>query len=174
MFRRSLRVLAATGAALVTFGLAAGPAVAATDSGWAPVGPSPDEQVRACGTTLTVSEVVNEVEMRTREDDQGNTRTDIRGRYVVKVTAPDGRKVRLNNSGPYSVFDYANGDTFVTVAAPGLIYPFDPAERAAFKAAGLPAVFYYTKGRLDLSIKNGVEKVVHKPADPVNICKLLR
>ena len=63
----------------------------------------------------------------------------------------------------------------IPVRAPALIYPFDDVERAAFRKAGLPEVFYYTKGRLELFISaDGREKVLTKPKNPVSICRLLR
>jgi hypothetical protein len=60
------------------------------------------------------------------------------------------------------------------VAPPALVFPFDAAEAAAFRAAGLPRMFCYTKGRLALYKHDGVAKVLHKPANPVSICALLR
>jgi hypothetical protein len=173
MHRRIFRALVTACAVMAASTLGISAASAASDSGWVPDGPYPDATTTACGTTLTIHEVVNRVERRTREDHKGNTRIDFRGKYVVLVSAPTGRKVVLNNSGPYSISDFANGDEFVTVASPGLIFPVNAQEPAAFIAAGLPAVFYYTKGRLDLLTHKGVEKVVTKPANPVSICKLL-
>ncbi len=63
-----------------------------------PDGPYDPVTTEACGTTLTISDKINKVESRTREDDKGNVRTDNRGTYIVRVTAPDGRKVVLDNS----------------------------------------------------------------------------
>lgn len=175
MTRGILKGVVVSTAALVITGLGGTAAQAATDTGWEPVGPGDPVTTQACGTTLTITEKVNKVESRTREDDRGNVRTDYRGTYIVKVTAPDGRRVVLDNSGPYSVFEFANGNTYIPVQAPALIYPFDPVERAAFRRAGLPDVFYYTKGQLELFINaSGQEKVLTKPKNPVSICKLLR
>ena len=175
MHRGITRIIAAASSGLAVLALSGVTAAAATDTGWVPDGPYEPEMVNACGTTLTISDKINKVERRERVDDEGNVQEDFRGKYVVKVTAADGRKVVLDNSGKYSVFSYANGDTFVPVRSPALIYPFDPVERAAFKSAGLPAVFYYTRGRLELFISgDGQETVLKKPTNPVSICKLLR
>ena len=149
-------------------------AAAASDSGWVPDGPHNPVSVQACGTTLTISDQVNEVLRRAIADDAGNTVTAYKGRYIVKVTAGDGRKVVLDNSGPYAVIDKANGDELVPIGAPGLIYPFDEDEAAVFQANGLPRVFYYTKGALTLSFHAGTEKILTKPANPVSICSLLK
>jgi hypothetical protein len=159
-------------AVLLSAGLVA-PATA-TGSGWEPVPDDPDDTVAACGTTLTVSEKVNEVETRAVPLANGATRTDFRGRYVVSVSAPDGRKAVLDNSGPYSVTEYASGDLFVDIGAPSLIYYFDAVEKAAFARAGLPPVFYYRSGRLKLSIGDGTERVVARPKSVTSICHLLR
>jgi hypothetical protein len=175
MIRGMLKALAVSTAALAITALGGTSAQASSHTGWEPVGPGDPVAVEACGTTLTITEKVNKVESRTREDREGNVRTDYRGTYIVKVTAPDGRKVVLDNSGPYSVYSYANGDTYVPVRAPALIYPFDPAESAAFRRAGLPEVFYFTRGRLELFIRaDGRAKVLTKPKNPVSICTLLR
>jgi hypothetical protein len=175
MIRGILKALAVSTAALAVTALGGTAAHASSYPGWEPVGPGDPVDIQACGTTLTITEKVNEVESRTREDRQGNVHTDYRGTYIVKVTAPDGRRVVLDNSGPYSVYSYANGETYVPVRAPALIYPFDPAESAAFRRAGLPEVFYFTKGRLELFINaNGRARVLTKPKNPVSICTLLR
>lgn len=175
MFRRISAVLSVLGfAVLAVLSVGVSSAAAASDTGWVPVGRYPDLDIQACGTTLTIHDVVNRVEVRERTDDRGNVRTDFRGVYIVRVSAPDGRQVVLNNSGPYSIVDFANGDTLITVRPPALVFAFDEAEADAFEAAGLPEVFYYTEGRLDLVIHNGVERVITKPADPVSICELLR
>jgi hypothetical protein len=90
------------------------------------------------------------------------------------VTAPDGRKVVLDNSGRYSLTEFANGDSAYDIGAPGLIYYLDDVERAAFKKAGLPPVFYYTKGRTQLYLGDGYENVVQRPKDVTSICALLK
>lgn len=175
MARGIIKIMVATAATLAIGTLNAATATAASDTGWVPVGPYPPDTVQACGTTLTVSDKVNKVEQRTREDDNGNVRSDYRGTYVVRVVAENGRRTVLDNSGPFSVFEFANETTFVTIRPPAFIYAFDDVEAAAFKRVGLPTAFYYTKGRLDLFLDSeGREKVVTKPKDPVSICKLLR
>lgn len=122
------------------FALGGSSAAAASDTGWVPDGPYPDVDIHACGATLTIHEPVNRVERREGTDDRGNVRTDFRGAYIVRVSSPDGRKVVLNNSGPYSVVEAANGDVFVTVRPPALIYAFDEEKAGVFEAAGLPKV----------------------------------
>lgn len=174
-FRGAIKAVAVSTAVVAITALGGLPASAATDTGWVPADPVDPDTVKACGTTLTIKTKIDEVEKRTRTDDRGNVRTDYRGRYVVKVLAADGRRVTLDNSGPYSEFAYANGDTYLPIQAPGLIYPFDPVEREAFAKAGLPKVFYFTKGQLRLFITaDGREKVLTKPKNPVSVCTLLR
>ena len=58
--------------------------------------------------------------------------------------------------------------------APALIYYIDDVERAAFTRAGLPPVFYYTKGRTRLYVGDGFEDVVQRPKKVSSICKLLK
>ena len=165
------------GAALLALGaatLAGTPAAAAGTSGWTPTGANPDATVQACGTTLTIHDKVNKVESRTVDLGDGATRTDYRGRLVSRVSAPDGRKVVLDNSGRYSVTELADGDVAYDVRAPALVYYFDDVERAAFTKAGLPAVFSYTRGRTQLYVGDGYEDVVRRPKDVTSICALLR
>ena len=149
-------------------------ASAAATSGWEPTGPNPDATVQACGTTLTIHDKKNKVESRTVDLGDGSTRTDYRGRLVSRVSAPDGRKVVLDNSGRYSVTELANGDVAYDVRSPALVYYFDDVERAAFTKAGLPPVFYYTRGRTQLYVGDGYENVVQRPKDVTSICRLLK
>jgi hypothetical protein len=168
----------ATGAAALALGitaLAGGPTASAQQtSAWTPTGPNPDATVQACGTTLTIRDLVNRVESRTVELADGAVRTDYRGKLVSRVSAPDGRKVALDNSGRFSVTELANGDVAYDVRSPALIYYFDDVERAAFNKAGLPAVFYYTSGRTRLYVGDGYENVVQRPKKVTSICTLLR
>ncbi|MET0967119.1 MAG: hypothetical protein ABWZ02_12010 [Nakamurella sp.] len=160
----------------MTASLAGGTANASapSDSGWQPVGTYDDLDFPGCGTTLTVHDVVNKVESRLFDDGRGNTLELFRGKYIVQVSDPKGRKVVLDNSGPFSVAFRSNGDNVVTVLPPALIFPQADTEPAAFQKAGLPDVFYYTKGILNLVTKGGAERVATKPANPVNVCTLLR
>src|SRR4051812_9824003 len=98
--------------ALVVASTAVGTSAASAQekSPWTPTGSSPDTTVQACGTTLTIHDKKNEVESRTVELKGGATRTDYRGTLISRVSTPDGRKVVLDNSGRYSVTEYANGD----------------------------------------------------------------
>jgi hypothetical protein len=169
--RRFRRLLALPVVAVLTVGLV-GPAIA--DSGWVPVPDGDDYTVAACHTTLTVREKVNQVQQRTTTLRDGTLRTDYRGTYVVSVSAPDRRKVVLDNSGAYSEFEYPDGDIFYDVDAPALIVYYDAVERAAFAKAGLPPVFYYTKGELKLYLSDGRERVVSRPRQVTSICDLLR
>lgn len=169
---RALAVAVAV-AALSSIGTSAG-ALAPSDTGWQPIPPYEDYPFDACGTTLVVHDVVNRVEVRTLDDGRGNTLDLYRGQYVVRVSDPAGRKVVLDNSGPFSVATRANGDNVVTVAPPALIFPQTDNEPAAFRKAGLPDAFYYTRGVLNLVTAGGTEKVTVKPIKPVDLCTLLR
>ena len=143
---------------------------------WTPTGPNEVATVEACGTTLTIADQKNRVESRTTDLGGGTTRTDYRGTLVQRVSAPDGRKVVLDNSGRYSETNFANGDIAYDLRAPALIYYFDAVERAAFKKAGLPPVFYYTSGRTQLyvGVDEGYENVLQRPKNVTSICALLK
>jgi hypothetical protein len=170
------RVARAAGvlALVVASSVGASTASAHEKSPWTPTGPNEDDSVVACGTTLTIHDQKNRVESRTVDLGGGTTRTEYRGTLVTRVSAPDGRAVVLDNSGRYSETDFANGDIAYDLRAPGLIYYFDPVERAAFKKAGLPPVFYYTKGRTRLFIGDGYENVLQRPREVTSICALLK
>jgi hypothetical protein len=173
--RLTHRLLALSVAAVLALGLAPASATgSALSTGWEPVPDSDDYSVAACHTTITVHEKVNEVESRTTTARDGTVRIDYRGRYVVVVSTPDHRSVTLNNSGAYSEFDYPNGDTYFDIGAPGLIVYYDAVERAAFARAGLPPVFYYTRGELKLYVGDGYERVVSRPRHVTSVCDLLR
>jgi hypothetical protein len=175
MRRRTLRAL--TIAATLTLTSSVGTAALAvtpSDTGWQPEGTYVDYSFPACGSTLTVHDVVNKVESRTFDDGRENTLKLYRGKYVVEVSDRRGHSAVLDNSGPYSVATRANGDNIVTVAPPALIFPLTDQEPAAFRKAGLPDTFYYTKGLLNLVTTGDREKVTIKPANPVNVCKILR
>lgn len=152
-----------------------GTAAAASDTGWVPDGPNDPTSISACGTTLTITDVVNKVEHRTLTDNKGNEVTSYRGAYVVKVAAPDGRRAVLDNSGPYRQITTADGAVFYDITTPSFVYAFDDIEAAAFAKAGLASAFYYTSGRLDLYIDaGGAEKVLVRPKKAVSVCTLLR
>lgn len=177
MRRRTLRAL--TIAATLTLTSSVGTAALAvtpSDTGWQPEGTYVDISFPACGSdnTLTVHDVVNKVESRKFDDGRGNTLELFRGKYVVEVSDLRGHSAVLDNSGPYSVATRANGDNIVTVAPPAFILPQTDQEPAAFRKAGLPDTFYYTKGLLNLVTTGDREKVTIKPANPVNVCKILR
>ena len=173
--RRVARVVAVL-ALVVGSSVGASTASAHEKSPWTPTGPNEDATAEACGTTLTIADVTNRVESRTVELGGGTTRTDFRGTLVVRVSALDGREAVLDNSGRYSEYDFANGDIAYDVQAPALIYYFDDVERAAFKKAGLPPVFYYTKGRtrLYVGVDEGYEIVLQRPKDVTSVCALLK
>jgi hypothetical protein len=168
--RKHLITLAA-GAAL-SVGLVA-PANAAQPGPWEPVPDSDDYSVAACHTTITIHEKVNKVRSRTTTLKDGTVRTDYKGTYIVKVSTPDHRSVTLDNSGAYSEFAYPNGDLYYDIKAPGLIVYLDDVEKEAFAKAGLPPVFYYTKGTLKLYIGDGTEKVLKRPKHVSSVCSLL-
>jgi hypothetical protein len=168
--RKHLITLAA-GAAL-SVGLVA-PANAAQPGPWEPVPGSDDYSVAACQTTITIHEKVNKVRSRTTTLKNGTVRTDYKGTYIVKVSTPDHRSVTLDNSGRYSQFEYPNGDLFYDIKAPGLIVYLDDVEKAAFAKAGLPPVFYFTKGELKLAIGDGTENVLKRPKHVKSVCSLL-
>lgn len=172
--RRTTRLFALPVVAVLSFGFV-GPAGAHTQPGWEDSPDSDPDTVKACGTTLTISPKIDEVEQREVPLKDGTIRTDYRGRFIVKVVTADHRWGVFDNSGPYSLYEYVNGALFFDIDAPGLIYPFDAEERSAFKEAGLPPVFYFKNGELKLYINaEGEERVLQRPKHVTSVCGLLQ
>ena len=154
-----------------------------SDTGYQPAeNRPPSPPLRACGTKIIVDEVNRyfAVEERVREYPDGVTRIDGRGQVILQATAADGRRARLDASGPYTVIIdedanvvnvYGRGATVVT--------PFSDLERASVKAAGLPVFSQYsgqTHFRDTLDPKTGdviASKVIERPRFVTNACHLL-
>ena len=161
--RRSTRagvvVAAAVGATLT-----ASPALAHDDSPPEGSGPwLPAEEldpsvydpidIEACGTTVTIAiGDVREAEGRETVLPNGDLLLEGRGALTADITRHDTGEMidELDISGPLTELISADG-THVTawVYGPSVLFPvpeFGPVDEAAFEAAGIPDLAYFTKG----------------------------
>jgi hypothetical protein len=165
----------------LTLTLPAAPATATQKSKFERVGAAEPFDIEACGTTITVTEEVNQVRERTGETKDGGTITSYRGRLVMRLDAADGRTTTLNVSGPLDFIINAEGDRGVyqftghTLLFP---YPAGSPEATAQAAAGLPA-FAVTSGLLEIvdqyNAKGEVvrESFTRTPPHAEDVCTLL-
>jgi hypothetical protein len=105
---------AALTAAATTILLAATAGTAqARGDGWEKVAPADPYTSVDCGTTLTVTEVVNREWQRVTTDADGITHIQVTGAYKVLITTEDGRSALVNASGPgFHSLDAAGVFTF--------------------------------------------------------------
>jgi hypothetical protein len=111
----------------------------------------------ACGTTVTVSSGdVREVEARETVQEDGSTLTEIRGDATVDVTREDtGQTIdELDVSGAgYDLLSADGAQLTVYLEANSILLVMDnPVDLAAFDAAGLPHLTYYTKGTVTFHV----------------------
>jgi hypothetical protein len=179
MRRSVLVVVGVTAFALV---LPVGPASAAPKSKFERAQPQAPFPLPACGTTVTISEVANKVRERVTTTADGQTVINIRGHYVLRVTAEDGRTATINASGPADYTFSADGRrSLLQFKGQTVLFPFPDgsAEAAAQKAAGLPA-FALTSGPIEivdvLNPETGqvlTEEFTQTPGHVVDVCSLL-
>jgi len=166
--RKTRAALAIAALATATLGTTT-PAQARGD-GWEKVPDRGAFTVRACGTALRLTEVVNrEYQRTTTTDADGTMHFQITGAYKVRVTAKDGRSALINASGP----------GFPTLTEAG-VYTFDARglnivylNRMDRRALGLPALSV-TSGPLTIRYKRGSVTLLRAPAHVRNVCDLLR
>lgn len=186
--RPSLLVAVALAAALTTTLSGPGHAAAAradepvSDTGYQPAQDLPPVTFRACGTRVTLDEVLSlfEVKERLREYADGSTLIDGFGRNVLRVTTADGRRARLDASGPYRVrIDPVAGRVVFRGRGATVLYPGNPLQAAAARAAGLPRFSTFTGDvvlvdRFDPETGEPTSaRVVERPEFVTNACLLL-
>ncbi len=160
---RSTRLGVVAGTALAALSLAS-PAVAHDDSPPEGSGPwLPAEEldpafydpidIEACGTTVTVAiGDVREAEGRETVLPNGDTLLEGRGALTADITRHDtGETIdELDISGALTELISADGSHVTAwVYGPALLFPipdFGPVDAAAFEAAGIPDLAYFTKG----------------------------
>lgn len=154
-----------------------------SDTGYQPAeNLPPSEPTRACGTRVVLDEVDRyfAVEERVREYRGGITRIDGRGQLIISVAAEDGRRARLDASGPYTIVVHARtGVTDVYLRGATVLLPRNAIEAAATREAGLPRFAQYS-GRTHLRDTSDprtdepqASEVLDRPRFVTNACHLL-
>jgi hypothetical protein len=181
---RSTRLGVVAGTALAALSLAS-PAVAHDDSPPEGSGPwLPAEEldpafydpidIEACGTTVTMSPG-DERDVETRQTDlpNGDLLIELRGAFTVDLTRHDTGQVidELDISGDTTELISEEGTHIIGVyEGPSILFPFPelgPVDAAAFEAAGIPDLAYFTKGTVafDLVINPETGEAVSEEAD---------
>ena len=159
---------------------AAAPLVLATPALAAPpdrIEPAPPTTITACGTTVTITEVVQRERSRFQETEDGFTNR-ITGARKVRVST-DSRSVLLNVSGPGKVTRQGNTLT-IKGAGRNLVFPTTPEERAVQLAAGLPELALLIGGYevvFTLDPSTGQRLSAEEPrraAQVIDVCELLQ
>ncbi len=115
--------------------------------------------IEACGTTVTIAiGDVREAEGRETTLPNGDLLLEGRGALTADITRHDTGEMidELDISGPLTELISADG-TEVTawVYGPSLLFPvpeFGPVDAAAFEAAGIPDLAYFTKGLVTFDV----------------------
>jgi hypothetical protein len=142
--RTTTRAGLVAGTVVCSFALAGGPAAAAPPI---PLEPEPPLTLEACGTTVTITDVVNMGRIHVKE---GEAASKITGRLVVMVSTPDGRSATLNVSGPAKITPTATG---IELSARGrnLLFATTEGERRIQAALGIPTLAL-TSGPVDATL----------------------
>ncbi len=168
--RKARTALATAALATAMLSAAAIPAQARGD-GWEKL-PSADPYTSVnCGTTLTVTEVVNREWQRITTDANGTVHIKITGAYKVLITTEDGRSALVNASGPaFHTLDAAGVFTF-NARGLTILGGLDP-EAAQDLGLPLDAVL---SGPFTVRVNaDGTLTLVRAPAHIRNVCDLLR
>lgn len=139
------------------------------------------EIVQACGTTLTITEVRNNIKFRGSEE--GGTFAGS-GNVTQLITAADGRTATIKGAGQFRAhitsgsFNEGRGSLAVRLTGRHLIYALNDQERAEFDRAGLPYLALVT-GRGEATFDftpTGDEnlRLTRVPNNVRNVCDLLR
>jgi hypothetical protein len=166
---KSLFVLAAT-APLVL----ATPALAAPPDRVEPVPPT---TITACGTTVTITEVVQRERSRFQETEDGFTNK-ITGAHKVRVSTGS-QSVLLSVSGPAKITRQGSTLT-IKGAGRNLVFPTTPEDRAVQLAAGLPELALLIGGYevvFTLDPDTGQRISAEEPrraAQVIDVCQLLQ
>ncbi len=167
--------------------LTVSPALAHDDDGELPEGSGPwtpiEEvdpayydpiDISACGTTVTSSTGdVAEVEVRETPQPDGGMLRELRGEFTIDLVRHDTGEVidELDISGPVTELFSADGTHIIAeLQGPSILFPFPelgPVDAAAFEAAGIPDLAYFTKGTVtfDLVIDPETGQAVSEEAD---------
>ncbi|SDY49600.1 hypothetical protein SAMN05661080_03651 [Modestobacter sp. DSM 44400] len=108
--------------------------------------------------------------------DEFSDRIDFRGAATVDILGQQGQLLvdELDISGMGYQISRVDGSVKFSFDGPNVNYAFDPEEAAAYEAAGLSSVFYWTSGTFtEVITTQGDIVVVTTPADLVDICTLL-
>jgi hypothetical protein len=160
-----------------------------TDGAWRPAPAESYETftVQACGSTVVVSAGdIRASEYRATEIEGGAIRVEVRGRLTSDLSREsDAAQIdELDNSGVSEVIVSADGLTGTySYAGPSLLGSFDAVETRAFAGHGLPALSYYTAGRITervvLSEDEDAETIVsadvltNTAQNVADVCRLL-
>ena len=162
-------------AGLLSAGLVAGSAGPAMAKPPIPVEPSPPLVVEACGTQVTLTDVVNKGRIHTKK---GSATTKTTGALKILATTPDGRSVLLNASGPARRTPTGTGFR-LEARGQNISIALTEGERAIHEAIGLP-VIALTSGPLDatLSFDETGQEIIsidlhRRPPRVVDVCDLL-
>ncbi len=130
--------------------------------------------IEACGTTVTMSPG-DERDVETRQTDlpNGDLLIELRGAFTVDLTRHDTGQVidELDISGDTTELISEEGTHIIGVyEGPSILFPFPelgPVDAAAFEAAGIPDLAYFTKGTVafDLVINPETGEAVSEEAD---------
>ena len=127
---RAAIVMAVVGSSMA-FGV--GPAAADPPT---PVEGVPPVTIEACGTDVTITEIVNKQREHRKKGEETIKST---GRLVIEVSTPDGRSALLNASGSARITPTETG--FVADArGRNLLYAIGEQEREIFAALGIPTL----------------------------------
>jgi hypothetical protein len=127
-----------------SLGLGVGPASAVPPQR---LEPEPTLTVEACGTAVTITDVVSKGKVHTRKNSDTIMFT---GPIVVEVSTPDGRSVTLNVSGSARVTPTATG-YFAQSRGRNLNVAVTAEERRVVAEAGFPTLAL-TTGPLDVAV----------------------
>ncbi len=130
-----------------------------------------------CGTTVTLS--VGDrfgVRSRTTQFRDGSTLDETKGPFTADLSKADGggRVEELNISGSTTYYTAVDGSSVSRFGSPTVVLAASPEEAEAYKNAGLPANFYFTKGAFVEYINADETRfvILQFPRDPVSICGL--
>ena len=126
--------------ALCSLGMMASPAVADNGDDSVP----PPDKFQACGTTVTVTTLVDETKGTVIRENARKTVTRFTGKLVLRITAQDGRRIsRLDVSGPATVTEHKNGRRLeVKGTGRNFFSAMSPSEAREFREEGLPKIFF--------------------------------
>lgn len=144
--------------------------------GWERVPDNPPVKVAACGTQVTIDEVINHVRQRVTETPTGAV-IEVEGYLIVGLKAADGRGVRLDASGPTTVFATEQAVT-AQLRGRSLVVGTTPLQVAALQKAKLPTITlingtFIVQEKLGPNGEPTAATVLRRPAKVTDACRLL-